>query len=133
MPDPRRPKRLKGFTAKVLTGCGNLYVTVNGDPPMEAFAVLGFAGGCEGAQLEATARLISLTLKKGISIDEVIRQLQGIQCPRPVLLPKGSRVLSCADAIAGVLEGRLGVDEEREAHISCLRANTPGGGEVHHL
>jgi ribonucleoside-diphosphate reductase alpha chain len=105
-PAPRkRAKITHGSTEKVSTGCGNIYVTVNYDEQgiCEVFTTLGKAGGCAMAQLEGISRLISLALRSGIDKDSVVKQLRGIRCPS-IAWEDGKSVLSCADAIASVLE-----------------------------
>lgn len=105
-PAPRkRAKVTRGSTEKVTTGCGTIYVTVNYDDQgiCEVFTTLGKAGGCAMAQLEGTSRLISLALRSGIDIESVVKQLRGIRCPS-ISWEDGKSVLSCADAIASVLE-----------------------------
>ncbi len=101
----KRSKLTTGITEKVTTGCGNIYVTVNSDEQgiCEVFSHLGKTGGCAAAQLEATCRLISLALRSGIDVASVVRQLRGIRCPS-IAWEEGKSVLSCADAIASVLE-----------------------------
>ena len=105
-PVPRkRAKVTRGSTEKVTTGCGSLYITVNYDDRgiCEVFTTLGKAGGCAMAQLEGTSRLISLALRSGMDVDSVVKQLRGIRCPS-IAWENGKSVLSCADAIASVLE-----------------------------
>lgn len=101
-----RPVAVRGVTRKIGTGCGNLYVTMNEDSSglFEVFARLGKAGGCADAQLEAIGRLISISLRSGVELKSIIRQLKGIRCPSP-LLARGGPMLSCPDAVAKALEG----------------------------
>ena len=101
----KRSKTTSGITERVTTGCGYIYVTVNSDEEgiCEVFSHLGKAGGCASAQLEATCRLISLALRSGLDVAAVVRQLRGIRCPS-IAWEGGKSVLSCADAIASVLE-----------------------------
>jgi len=101
----KRPKVTKGVTERVNTGCGYIYVTVNFDDQgiAEVFSTLGKAGGCAAAQLEAISRLISLALRSEIDIDSVVKHLRGIRCPS-IAWEQGHAILSCADAIASVLQ-----------------------------
>ena len=100
-----RPEVMLGLTEKVELMCGNLYVTVNYDEegvPFEVFIQLGKAGGCGYSQLEGLARMISLAMRSGVSVDEITEQLKGIRCPT-VSYANGKQFLSCADAVAMVL------------------------------
>ena len=110
-----RPKVTKGVTERVTTGCGYIYVTVNFDEKgiCEVFSSLGKAGGCASAQLEATSRLISLAARSGSDLGSVAKQLRGIHCPS-VAWEEGRAILSCADAIASVLEKYI-TDKETSA------------------
>lgn len=102
-----RPKRTQGTTEKVKCGCGNLYITVNHNIDngrlVEVFATLGKAGGCAMAQNEAITRLISLALRCDVDKNEIVEQLKGIRCPS-ISLNEDAQILSCADAIAQVLD-----------------------------
>ena len=103
-----RPVEITGVTRRVRTGHGNMYVTVNADGggrPFELFALLGKAGGCDAAQIEAITRLVSLALRSGIDPEEIVRQLKGITCCPA--WDNGDLVRSCPDAIALTLD-RLG-------------------------
>ncbi|MDR2196396.1 MAG: vitamin B12-dependent ribonucleotide reductase [Coriobacteriales bacterium] len=98
-----RPEITQGFTERMKIGCGNLYVTVNYDENgiCEVFTSTGKAGGCP-SQSEASARLASVALRSGMSVDEVCTQLKGIRCPSTVR-QSGMSCTSCPDAIAKVV------------------------------
>jgi ribonucleoside-diphosphate reductase alpha chain len=107
-----RPKLIHGVTGKVDTGCGALYVTINRDRfgPFELFATLGKTGGCAAAQIEALARLASLSMRSGVDPYQIVKQLKSIRCPNPKLGPIGmseEQVLSCPDAMGRALERYL--------------------------
>ena len=101
----KRPKVTRGITERVSTGCGYIYVTVNFDERgiAEVFSTLGKAGGCAAAQLEAISRLTSLALRSGVDVNSIARHLRGIRCPS-IAWEQGHAIMSCADAIATVLQ-----------------------------
>ncbi|MFC1923993.1 vitamin B12-dependent ribonucleotide reductase [Chloroflexota bacterium] len=103
-----RTRTTTGFTERVSTGCGHIYVTVNKDDQgiCEVFSSLGKAGGCASAQLEAISRLISLSLRSGIDASSIVKHLRGIRCPS-IAWEDGHAVLSCPDAIGSVLEKEI--------------------------
>jgi len=106
----KRPSVTRGITERVQTGCGYLYVTINEDEygPCEVFASMGKAGGCAASQLDAQARLISMSLRSNVDPRSIVEKLKGMRCPSPSLLPQeGGRILSCSDALARVLEHYL--------------------------
>ena len=110
----KRPEETEGRTKRVNTGCGHMYITVNFDERgiCEVFSTLGKAGGCATAQLEATCRLISLALRSGLDVASIVKQLRGIRCPS-IAWEEGKAVLSCADAIASVLERHISGEENK--------------------
>lgn len=104
----QRPEVTRGITEKVRVGCGNLYITVNYDDNgiCEVFTNVGKAGGCP-SQSEATARLISIGLRSGMDVKEIVEQLKGIRCHSTLRQKSNNsdiKVLSCPDAIARTIE-----------------------------
>jgi len=102
----KRPEVMDGKTYRMQTGYGKLYVTVNNDEkgiPFEIFATIGKSGGFYQEQSEAICRLISLALRSGVEVGEIIDDLKGIRGPAPVFSEKGT-ILSLPDALGKVLE-----------------------------
>lgn len=108
----KRPDMVQGFTQKVQTGLGAMYLTVNelGGAPFEVFATIGKSGRSITAKAEAIGRLVSLALRSGVSVRDVVAQIKGIGGEHPVFRGKGL-LLSIPDAIAWVLEKRYLQDE----------------------
>jgi ribonucleoside-diphosphate reductase alpha chain len=102
-----RPETLPGFTTKMVTGMGNLYVTVTEYErrPFEVFATIGKSGRSTTAKTEAIGRLVSLALRAGVDVEKIVEQLKGIGGEHPVFRKDGL-VLSIPDAIGTVLEKR---------------------------
>ncbi len=101
-----RPEVLPGRTYRIKTGYGKLYVTINNDEtgaPFEVFATIGKTGGFFQEQSEAICRMISLSLRSGVKVEEIIKELKGIAGPMPVLTARGT-VRSLPDAIGQILE-----------------------------
>ena len=100
-----RPEIMNGFTQKVPTGLGTMYLTVNelDGKPFEVFATIGKSGHSTTAKAEAIGRLVSLALRSGIDVADIVEQLRGIGGEHPVFRRKGM-LLSIPDAIAWVLE-----------------------------
>jgi ribonucleoside-diphosphate reductase alpha chain len=102
-----RPETVDGFTTKIRTGLGNLYINVTEfeGRPFEVFPIIGKSGKSITAKAEAIGRLVSLALRSGVRVDDIIGQLKGIGGEHPVF-QKDGLVLSIPDAIAKVLETR---------------------------
>ena len=100
----KRPKTLSGHTTSIRTALGNLFVTVNSADgrPFELFAQIGKAGSDVVAFTEAIARLISLALRCGVSIDDIVTQLEGIGGARSVGFGP-NKIMSVPDAIGQAL------------------------------
>lgn len=113
--EPRpRPEILRGTTYKLKTAYGNLYITINEDEhgPFEVFSQMGKAGGFFAANLEAICRMISLSLRSGVHIESVVRQLKGIRDPQPIW-HKGEMILSLPDAIGQILEKHVKASQNK--------------------
>ncbi|MDR1125241.1 MAG: vitamin B12-dependent ribonucleotide reductase [Deltaproteobacteria bacterium] len=104
-----RPDLIYGFTQKVNTGHGKMYVTINeiDGKPFELFATIGKSGRSTMAKAEAIGRLVSLALRSGIAVADIVAQIKGIGGDAPVF-QKGKQgvVQSIPDAIAWILENR---------------------------
>ena len=119
-----RPRTLRSTTTKLATERGSLFVTVCVDDdgrPYEILGSLGKAGSPEHGMAETACRLISLHLRRGTPVDEIVGQCRGIgeMQPWPNLMPGGRtvQVRGIADGIAHVLReiaGSAGAEEEIE-------------------
>ncbi len=102
-----RPDVVYGFTQKVATGLGDLYLTINevDGRPFEVFATIGKSGASIMAKAEAIGRLVSLALRSGVEVPEIVAQLKGI-CGEHPKFQKKFLCKSIPDAISWVLESR---------------------------
>jgi len=123
----KRPSETTATVARVSTGCGSLYITVAYDEKgiFEVFATLGKSGACAAAQLEAICRLITLALRSGLDVASVVKQLRGIRCPS-ISWEQGKSILSCADAIASVLEKHIDGEDRPKLEDYGLAKNMAG-------
>ena len=116
-----RPRSLPSTTTKLQTEMGNLYVTVSVDEdgePFEVFGWLGKGGSFQHGVTELACRLISLHLRRGTPVEEVIDQCRGIQEMQPFFNQidgKSVAVLGLGDGIAHILKANMKAREEREA------------------
>ena len=107
-----------------------MYLTVNevDGKPFEVFATIGKSGRSITAKAEAIGRLVSLALRSGVHVRDVVAQIKGIGGEHPVFRGKGL-LLSIPDAIAWVLEQRYLKDEVVDT-VSDLAVNRcPDCGE----
>jgi ribonucleoside-diphosphate reductase alpha chain len=123
----KRPTETQGTITKVNTGCGSLYITVAYDEKgiFEVFSTLGKSGACAVAQLEAICRLITVALRSGVDLAQVVKQLRGIRCPS-ISWEGGKSILSCADAIASVLEQHVDSENRPKLEDYGLAKNMAG-------
>jgi ribonucleoside-diphosphate reductase alpha chain len=99
-----------GSTVDKRSACGKMYVTINRDKYgniIESFVNVGKAGICK-SNIDGINRLISLNLRSGVKIEEIIDQLKGITCPACTKVTgKGEKKIdgiSCPDILARTLE-----------------------------
>lgn len=85
--------------------CGTLYITINCDDDnnvVETFIHTSKGGICQ-ANIGAVTRMISVGLRSGVKVEEIIDQLKGITCPACVkLIGKGEELdgISCPDILS---------------------------------
>ena len=122
-----RPNSIPSVTDKIKTGFGNLYVTISffNDKPFEVFTSIGKSGYSTMADAEALGRLISLALRSGVDLKEVIGQLKGIGGSEPVFT-EGGLVQSIPDAIAKVMERHIGRTKTNTKDIYTVRCRNCG-------
>lgn len=91
------------------TACGTLYITVNcndNDEVVETFVHTSKGGICQ-ANINAINRMISLNLRAGVKVDEVIDQLRGITCQACAkVMTQGTKLdgISCPDIISRTIK-----------------------------
>lgn len=104
------PEIMTAIRVKQGTPFGNMHVKVVVDPisgrERELFAQLGKGGDLACADLEAICRVISLYLRLNGSIEEIVRQLDGIGTSLSVSTKDG-RVASLADGLAKAVQKYL--------------------------
>lgn len=114
-----RDDELIGRTRKAKTGCGNSYITVNFDTegyPIEVFKQVSAKGGCD-AMSEGLARMISLALRYGIDITEIVKQLRSVKCANAI--SKNVGCLSCPDLMGRVLVDLTHKVKEEKEDTKC--------------
>ena len=114
-----RPRMMPSQTHRLRTEHGNLFITVSLDEhgqPFELFGFLGKGGSFHRGVTEMACRLISLHLRRGTPLKEIVEQIRGISemQPWPNQLGDGTTVtvLGLGDGIGHVLQGFIRDDEE---------------------
>ena len=125
-----RPRCLPSVTIRLNTELGNLFVTVGLDEdgqPFEVFGSLGKAGSMQHGMTELACRLVSLHLRRGTPLEEVINQIRGISemQPWPNRMDDGRTVYvrGLGDAIALVLRNYLAVQADAEPEQMAIAAD----------
>ena len=105
---------------------GNLFVTVSVDEdgePFEVFGALGKGGSFQHGVTELACRLISLHLRRGTPVEEIVDQIQGIAEMQPFWNNLGDGrsvpVLGLGDGIAHILKAHLKARQERETQAKA--------------
>lgn len=104
---PLRPRDLpeivSGLRIRQVTPFGNMHVKITVDPKtereLEVFAQLGKGGDIANSDLEAICRMISLWLRAGGGLDDVIRQLRDIGSSLQIPTREG-KIMSLGDGLA---------------------------------
>ena len=106
-----RPRTLPSSTAVLNTSHGDLYLTValDGDgEPFEVFGRMGKSGTFEQGVTELACRLISLHLRRGTPVEEIVDQCRGVGGMEPRLNRVDERpvfIKGLGDGIAHILAG----------------------------
>lgn len=104
----RGEKEVDGKTFRLKTACvDKFYIHVNKTDDGDLFEV--FANPSSGCQsnIGTITRLVSMALRSGIKVEEIIKELKAMKCPAcQALRNKGEKniELSCGNAIARALE-----------------------------
>lgn len=113
--------------------CGTLYITTNLDKDgnlVEVFTHTSKGGICQ-ANLNAVTRMISLSLRSGVKIDEIEDQLKGIHCPAcQMTKAKGNPLdgMSCPDIMSRTIkefvEGNIKPCINNKVELNTLIVNS---------
>lgn len=102
--------------------CGTLYITTNLDKDgnlVEVFTHTSKGGICQ-ANLNAVTRMISMSLRAGVKIDEIEDQLKSIHCPAcQMAKAKGHEIdgMSCPDIMSRTIK------EFKDSHWAVCKQN----------
>jgi len=122
-----------GTTSKYKTACGSLFITINRDSDghiVESFVNTSKSGICK-SNVDGMSRLISLALRSGVKVDEIIDQLSHISCAACVRTQaRGDKLdgMSCPDIIARAIadDYKTLTEPEDSQPIAKLKPTTSG-------
>jgi len=103
-----------GTTSKYKTACGSLFIIINRNKEghiVESFVNTSKSGICK-SNVDGMSRLISLALRSGVKVNEVIDQLSHINCAACVRTQaRGEKLdgMSCPDIIARAIADEYNV------------------------
>jgi ribonucleoside-diphosphate reductase alpha chain len=101
------PELMSGIRVRQLTPFGNMHINITVDPKtereMEVFAQLGKGGDLANSDLEAICRMVSLWLRAGGNLEQVVRQLHSIGSSLQVHTKEG-KIMSLGDGLARALQ-----------------------------
>jgi len=118
---------IEGYTPKLETPCGSLYLTLNeqDDKLCEVRVTMGKSGTCMNIMLQTIALLISVMLQSGIDRNKIkkalFNQFEG-SCGQ-VIWYKGEKYHSCIDfMVQRILEdlsarGEIQIEEKEETTV----------------
>ena len=122
-----------GKTIKERTPWGNIYVTLNydGGEPFETFITVGKSGSELKAMTEALSRVISIALRSGCRLEDLIDTIKGLSGKEVWMFDCDDEqvVRSIPDAIALLLEKLTGRDSGMDKRDSPA-AEEPGDGDA---
>lgn len=103
----KTPEILSSLRLRQNTPFGHMHINVSVDPvagkELEVFAQLGRGGEIAAADLEAICRMVSIYLRRGGTVKDVVNQLEGIGTT--IAIPtKDGRVTSLGDGLAKALK-----------------------------
>ena len=115
-----RPEILNGVTAKLRTGCGSLYLTLNNDEDGNLFEIkinLGKRGSCINSLLYREAILFSIILQLGATKEELRKLIKshwvGVSCENGQKTEDG-RISSCGDIVGRAILEALEPKKSKE-------------------
>jgi hypothetical protein len=103
-----RPEKLEGYTCKVQTPDGTMFITINENAsgePVELHIHVGKSGASLQAWADALARVASLGLSLGgFSVGDLLSEISNITSDRKVRIANGSSIRSGPEGVAYAIQ-----------------------------